>query len=64
VQRVASWTPFPSMLSAPVHMLIHRQSLGDIATLLATQAGWTAGSVALAVVVWRIGVRRFEGVGA
>jgi ABC-2 type transport system permease protein len=64
VQRVASWTPFPSMLSAPVHMLIHRQSLGDIATLLATQAGWTAGSVALAAVVWRIGVRRFEGVGA
>ena len=64
IATVARFTPFPSMLAAPVTMLTRELTSGQIAELLGTQLGWAAGMVALALAVWRVGVRRFEAVGA
>jgi len=64
IARAASYTPFPSMLSTPVRLITRDLSGEQIATLMGTQLAWAAGTVALALTVWRIGVRRFEAVGA
>jgi ABC-2 type transport system permease protein len=64
VQTLARWTPFPAMLSSPVQMLTTPMAGGDIARLLATQAAWAAAALTIALGVWRVGVKRFEGVGA
>jgi ABC-2 type transport system permease protein len=60
---LTAWLPFRSMLSVPVEILITPHSRGDVLHLLAVQAAWAVGSLALAFVVWRAGVKRFESVG-
>ncbi len=64
IQRIAACTPFPAMLTSPVEMLTTAMAPGRLAMTLALQAGWAVAAVAIALGVWRIGVRRFEGVGA
>jgi ABC-2 type transport system permease protein len=59
----ASYTPFPSLLSTPVLLMTKSLPGAELARLLAVQAGWAVGLVALALVVWRAGVRRYEEVG-
>jgi ABC-2 type transport system permease protein len=64
IARAAGYTPFPSMLATPVTMLTRELSAGELATVLGTQLAWATGVVVLALAVWRMGVRRFEAVGA
>ena len=63
VARIAYWTPFPSMVDAPIRLLIRHVSHIDALRLLGTQAAWAAACVALGIFVYRRGVRRFEAVG-
>jgi ABC-2 type transport system permease protein len=64
IAAAADWTPFPSMLAAPLAILLGRGlALADVLAILATQAGWTIGVAILAAVMWRRGIRRFEAVG-
>lgn len=62
--EVAKYTPFPSMLAAPVEIMTRDLTGAEIAELLATQCGWAAGMLMVALAVWRLGIRRFEAVGA
>jgi ABC-2 type transport system permease protein len=63
--EVAAWSPFRAMLSAPVELMTRAGlSDGDAAGLVLGQLAWTAATVALALGLWRRGLRRFEGVGA
>jgi ABC-2 type transport system permease protein len=64
IQTVAEHAPFRYMLSAPVEILIG-QAEGEAALrLVATQLGWAAGMVVVALATWRAGIRRFEAYGA
>lgn len=63
IADVAELTPFASMLSTPVRMLTHELPGDELARMLGMQAGWAITSSALALAVWRLGVRRFESVG-
>ena len=64
VQVVASILPFRSMVAFPVELALGMLSLNDILGGLAVQSIWAVLSVALLVVVWRIGIRRYSAVGA
>ena len=63
VRSTAACTPFPSMLTTPVELLTSAKTGDELVAMFAAQLGWAAGAVALAFAVWRVGVRRFEGVG-
>jgi ABC-2 type transport system permease protein len=63
VGRVASYLPFRYMLSAPVEIMTRAMTSDELAHLLLAQLGWAAASIAIALVIWRAGVRRFESVG-
>ncbi|MCE9580557.1 MAG: ABC-2 family transporter protein [Deltaproteobacteria bacterium] len=61
---VARWLPFRFMLSAPVEVITGRElGAGGAAQLVALQWGYAALILALALALWRAGVRRFEAVG-
>jgi ABC-2 type transport system permease protein len=60
---IAAWLPFRGMLSIPVEILVTPHDRGELVHLLAVQAAWAAGALALALAVWRAGVKRFESVG-
>ncbi len=64
ISRVAACTPFPSMLGTPVRLLVHPMARGDALELLAIQGAWAVGAIALALTAWRVGLRRYEAVGA
>jgi len=63
-QELARWSPFRFMLSAPIEILLGRTlGFADVAGLVALQAGWALVACAVALAVWRAGVRRFEAYG-
>ena len=59
----AHWLPFRFMLSAPVELLTKSLDHERLARLLGGQLAWTATLLAIALALWRAGVRRFESVG-
>ena len=63
IAGVAKWSPFRYMLSLPVELMTREIPRGELALLMALQVGWTVLLVAGALLVWRLGVRRFEAVG-
>ena len=63
ILRVAEWSPFRFMLSLPIELMTRELSTARVFGLMTAQLGWTVASVALALSVWRLGVRRFEAVG-
>ena len=46
-----------------MRLLTRNLSDGEVARLLAMQAGWAVACVVLALWVWRRGLRHFEAVG-
>ena len=60
---LAAYSPFRFMLSVPVELLTKPLDGARLASLIAGQAAWAAAAVALALWIWRAGVRRFEAVG-
>jgi len=59
----ARWLPFRFMLSAPVELLTKSLGRERLVGLLGGQLAWTAILLAVALVLWRAGVKRFEAVG-
>lgn len=64
VRAVASVLPFRWMLAFPVELALGRLAPRDALLGLAAQGGWLLGAFALFTLVWRIGIRRYSGVGA
>jgi ABC-2 type transport system permease protein len=64
IADVAAWLPFRFMLSVPVELMTDR-SLDHVrvAEMLGGQLAWAAILLAVALALWRIGVKRFESVG-
>jgi len=62
IGTLADWMPFKYTLAVPVEMLTPRTHEA-VGTLLAQQTAWAAITLALALGIWRLGVRRFEAVG-
>ena len=60
---LAHWLPFWCTLYIPVEIMTRAHTGAELAQLLATQAAWTAITLAIALWIWRMGVRRFESVG-
>lgn len=63
-QELAAWAPFRYMLSVPVELLIGRTEGAAAAWLVAAQWAWAAAASALALLTWRLGLRRYEAYGA
>jgi ABC-2 type transport system permease protein len=63
IQVAANWMPFKYTLAVPVQLLTEPLPAGRIGELLALQGAWAAITLALAMFIWRLGVRRFEAVG-
>jgi len=63
IAKVAAVLPFRFTLSVPVELITRTLPHREVAELLAAQAGWTVGLIAVAVWTWNAGVRRFEAVG-
>lgn len=63
IAALAGWLPFRFMLSAPVELLTKPQDREHLAILLGGQLAWTAIFLAIALALWRAGVKRFEAVG-
>lgn len=57
-QRIARWTPFPSMVNATVEVYLGVLTRSEIARTLLVQALWAALLFVLSQVVLRSGVRR------
>jgi ABC-2 type transport system permease protein len=64
IETLAAWLPFRFMLSAPVELLTRTLDPAQVMALLGGQALWVMLSMALALVLWRAGIRRFEAVGS
>jgi ABC-2 type transport system permease protein len=64
LEHIAAWAPFRFTLSVPVELMTQVELGATRAALLvAGQLGWTVAILALALGLWRAGVRRFEAVG-
>ena len=64
-RTTASWLPFRYMLGGPVELLVGRHTdVHGALALVGAQWAWTAAMAAIAALVWRRGLRRFEAFGA
>jgi ABC-2 type transport system permease protein len=62
VRRLAEATPFPWMLAFPASLLAGEPV--DAVTGFTTIAAWCTGLLPIALVLWRIGLRRYSAMGA
>jgi ABC-2 type transport system permease protein len=63
IRWFAEWMPFRYMLSAPIELMTVKLDAAAAAWILVAQTGWAVATLALALVVWNRGVKRFEAVG-
>jgi len=63
IAALAGWLPFRYMLSAPVELMTRSIDRAHLERLLGGQLAWTAITLAIALALWRAGVKRFEAVG-
>ena len=63
LRTVAAWMPFRYIIGFPVEVTLGLVDAGTAASLLARQWAFIAFFTALAAVLWRGGVRRFEAFG-
>lgn len=64
IQALAAALPFRWMVSFPVELLLGRVSPEEVLVGFGAQAFWLTASGALAVVIWRAGLKRYSAVGA
>lgn len=64
LQVVATVLPFRWMVSFPVELVLGRLTPTDTIIGLLAQTGWVVASIAIAMVVWRAGLKRYSAVGA
>lgn len=63
VQEILYWTPFPYLIAVPIQLFLGRADQAVLLQGLWVMAAWIAVSSALAVVMWRRGLRVYAGVG-
>jgi ABC-2 type transport system permease protein len=63
LQGVAAWLPFYGMIGLPVDMFMGRLSPGETVAGWFTQGTWIALTGAGAVLLWRMGIRRYTAAG-
>jgi ABC-2 type transport system permease protein len=63
IAAIAQWLPFRFMLSVPVELMTRSLDRAHLARLLGGQLAWTTVTLAIALALWRAGVKRFESVG-
>jgi len=64
VRQIADWLPFRSTLSFPLEILLGRASPDDMVFGFALTLAWIAIFLVIYRVLWRLGLRRYEAVGA
>jgi ABC-2 type transport system permease protein len=64
VRSILYWTPFPYILDFPVRVMIGRIPDGGLWQGLGVQLLWIGILLALFLVIWRAGLRRYSGAGA
>lgn len=64
LRQIAHWLPFRSTLSLPLEILTGQLSGSEIGFGLAVTAGWTLFFLIAYRVLWRLGLKRYEAVGA
>lgn len=64
IRLLASWLPFRSTLGFPVEVLLGRVSRAEIVLGLVVSAGWILFFWIIYRVLWKLGLRRYEAVGA
>ncbi|QJC51167.1 hypothetical protein HGI30_06040 [Paenibacillus albicereus] len=62
-KQLIAWTPFYYLIYFPVNVLGGRIAGADAWTGMAAQALWTAGMLAVALGSWRLGMKRYLGLG-
>ncbi len=62
-KTIAAYSPFRFMASAPVELMTRSLDRARLEVLLGGQVAWAVILFAVALAVWRAGVRRFEAVG-
>ncbi|MDB4955051.1 MAG: transporter permease [Myxococcales bacterium] len=60
---VAEWLPFRYMLSVPVELMTKTLDTEHVFAIVGGQVAWAAITLAIALAIWRAGVRKFEAVG-
>lgn len=63
LKAASDYLPFRFMVGFPVELLTRGHDLSSAFPLLARQWAWAAGLIALSVVLWRRGIRRFQAFG-
>lgn len=63
LKAIADLLPFRYQVGLPVELAIASLSLQEGARLLLIEWGWVAGSAVVGMLVWRLGVRRFQAFG-
>jgi ABC-2 type transport system permease protein len=64
IQDAAEWLPFRYMLAYPVELITGRHDLDRALVLLGWQWVYVGAMLAVALGLWRAGIRRFEAYGA
>ena len=64
LQRLVSFTPFPSIISFPVGVMAGTLAANEVVAGLAIQVLWAAIFIGAHRLLWRAGLRRYGAVGA
>ncbi|MBI3910782.1 MAG: ABC-2 family transporter protein [Armatimonadetes bacterium] len=60
---LARWLPFRYTLAFPVELLMHQLSPGEVTAGFTVLGGWLVVATAAGLLLWRVGLRHYEGVG-
>jgi ABC-2 type transport system permease protein len=63
LRTASDWLPFRSIIGVPVELATGSLDLAHALPMLARQAGWAAGFMALSWWLWRRGISRFQAYG-
>lgn len=63
IRSILVYSPFPSMVFAPINVLQHQLSSREILFNLVVAASWSVILFALAMIVWRHNIKKYEAVG-
>ncbi len=63
LRTTTEWLPFRYQIALPVELMTGKLTAGDALPLLLRQYGWAAAMIALALGLWRGGVKRFQSFG-
>jgi len=63
LREIAEYSPFRFMFSVPVELMTRKIDSAELAWLMVGQVAWAIVTLAVALWVWKRGLRRYEAVG-